>query len=151
MAIDRESGEDVPGRDPGAFRDGPARGADRDPPTPHVLIAEDELHIARILATLLEDARLRVTIEGDGLSALQRIREDGSISLVVLDLLMPGMGGMDVLRETRLLDREIPIVVLTGKGQTDVREQALELGANEVFIKPFSPRKLMNRILELCG
>ncbi len=125
-------------------------GADAPGPRPHVLIAEDELHIARMLATLLEDAAIRVTVAGDGLEALERIRGDDSISLVILDLLMPGMGGMDVLRETRRRDRALPIIVLTGKGQTDVREEALELGATELFIKPFSPRKLVNRILELC-
>lgn len=125
-------------------------GADAPGSRPHVLIAEDELHIARMLATLLEDAAIRVTVAGDGLEALERIRADASIALVILDLLMPGMGGMDVLRETRRRDRHLPIIVLTGKGQTDVREEALELGATELFIKPFSPRKLVNRILELC-
>lgn len=134
----------------GRTAESPQSGADAPGPPPHVLIAEDELHIARMLATLLEDAAIRVTVAGDGLEALERIRGDDSISLVILDLLMPGMGGMDVLRETRRRDRDLPIIVLTGKGQTDVREEALELGATELFIKPFSPRKLVNRILELC-
>ncbi len=138
--------------DTGSARETPeaATGHPRRAAAPHVLVAEDELHIARMLATLLEDAGIRVTVETDGLSALDRIREDGTISLVILDLLMPGMGGMDVLRETRKLERRIPVLVLTGKGQTDVREEAMDLGATELFIKPFSPRKLVNRVLELC-
>ena len=119
---------------------------------PHVLVAEDELHIGRMLATLLEDAAMRVTVVTDGVAALERIRSDESINLVILDLMMPGMGGLEVLRELRHGRPEgssLPVLVLTGKGQTEIRQEAFDLGATELFIKPFSPRKLVERVAEL--
>lgn len=125
---------------------GPGPGDDR----PHVLIAEDEVHIARMLGTLLEEARMRVTVTSDGAAALEQIRSDPSISLVILDLMMPELSGLDVLRETRRRTAELPVVVLTAKGESDVREEAMALGATELFIKPFSPRKLVSRVRELC-
>lgn len=118
---------------------------------PHVLIAEDEIHIARMLGTLLEDASIRVSLVPDGVSALERIRTDPTISLVILDLVMPGMGGLDVLREAAGRTGSVPVIVLTAKGESDVREEALALGATEIFIKPFSPRRLVTRVRELCG
>jgi DNA-binding response OmpR family regulator len=116
-----------------------------------VLIAEDEVHIARMLGTLLEDASMRVTVTSDGASALDHIRSDPTIELVILDLMMPEMSGLDVLRETRRRTSGLPVIVLTAKGDSDVRDQALTLGATELFIKPFSPRKLVSRVRELCG
>lgn len=118
---------------------------------PHVLIAEDEVHIARMLGTLLEEASMRVTVTTDGASALEFIRSDPTIELVILDLMMPEMSGLDVLRETRRRTEELPVIVLTAKGESDVRDEALTLGATELFIKPFSPRKLVSRVRELCG
>lgn len=133
-------------------REGPApAGAAEGAPPAHALVAEDEPHIARMLETLLEDAAFRVTLVGDGRSALETLRADASIGLAILDLMMPGMSGLDVLREARSLAEELPIVVLTARGETSIRREAEALGATEVFIKPFSPRKLVARVRELYG
>lgn len=118
---------------------------------PHVLVAEDEPHIARMLETLLDDAGIRVTLVRDGETALETIRSDETISLAILDLMMPGLSGLEVLRETRRTAASLPVIVLTAKGESEVRDQALELGATEVVTKPFSPRKLVHRVKELCA
>ncbi len=116
----------------------------------HVLIAEDEEHIARILGTLLEDASMQVTVTADGVAALERIRSDPTITLVILDVLLPEMGGLEVLRETRRWTPELPVIMLTARDEPEVREEAMTLGATEIFIKPFSPRELASRVRELC-
>lgn len=144
----------APSGHPGArpsSRSAPTESRTGAPASPHVLVAEDEVHVARMLATLLEDAGMRVTVVADGRAALDTIGEDRSITLVILDLMMPGMGGLEVLRELRRRGGEgrLPVIVLTGKGETGVRQEALDCGATELFIKPFSPRKLVDRVAEL--
>lgn len=121
-------------------------------PTPHVLIAEDEPHFARFLETLLEDEVMRVSVVRTGHEALERIRSDGSLSLVVLDIMMPEMTGLEVLRSARQTEAgsSLPIMILTAKGDTVARRKAVELGATEFRTKPFSPRKLLARIREIC-
>lgn len=160
MPFEKDS-EDRPGRvppsepsDPPGGRADP-RAAPSDPPSTgrpvhHVLIAEDEPHIARMLETLFEDAEMRVTLARDGHAALDAIRSDATLSLAVLDLMMPGMSGLEVLEEARRLAQDLPILVLTAKGEGEVRQRALELGATDLFIKPFSPRRLVGRVRELC-
>lgn len=143
----RRAGEGLRGPARDAARAGGAGGG----APAHALIVEDEPHIARMLETLLEDAAFRVTLAGDGRSALESLRSDASIGLVILDLMMPGMSGLDVLREARSLAEDLPIVVLTARGETSIRREAEALGAAEVFIKPFSPRKLLGRVRELYG
>lgn len=121
-------------------------------PLPHVLITEDEPHFARFLEMLLEDEELRVSVARTGHEALERIREDTSLSLVILDIMLPEMTGLEVLRAARQLEsgRSLPIMILTAKGDTVARRKAVELGATEFRTKPFSPRKLLARIREIC-
>lgn len=123
------------------------------PESPHILIAEDEPHIVRLLETVLSEESLRVSVARTGTEALDRIRSDRSISVVLLDVLMPEMSGLEVLRSAREGEeaRSLPVVVLSGKGETALRTRAMALGATAFFTKPFSPRKLRSRILEICG
>lgn len=119
---------------------------------PHVLVAEDEAHLARLVETLLEREPVRVTTVSTGPEALERIRTDRSIRLVLLDLVLPGMDGLEVLRKVRSEGAtDVPVLVLTGKGGTELREQALALGATDLVTKPFSPRALVDRIRTLCA
>lgn len=142
MPGDTQPRNETAAREPGA--------GGRDDDRPHVLIAEDEVHIARMLGTLLEDASMRVTVTTDGAAALEHVRSDPTISLVILDLVLPEMSGLEVLRETRRRRAELPVVMLTAKGESHVQEEAMTLGATEVFIKPCSPRALVTRVRELC-
>ena len=86
----------------------------------------------------------------DALEALQR---DPDVAVVLLDLMMPYMSGLDVLSRMRADKRwkDIPCMILTAAGQEHHHQEAMELGANEFFTKPFSPKKLYARTAELAG
>jgi len=116
----------------------------------HVLVADDEPHIGRILQLKLERGPYRVTLVPNGREALQRLEGPESFDFVLLDIMMPYVSGLEVLEELRKLPtrRATPVIVLTAKGQDADRERALELGADDYFTKPFSPSKLVARIDE---
>jgi len=116
-----------------------------------LLVAEDEPHTRRILATLLEAAGFQVASEETGSGALGRIRSDEPFDLVLLDLVLPDVNGLDLLRELRGLSHRkgVPVVVLTAKGQDVDRDVAFSLGADDFFTKPFSPKKLLRRLDQL--
>ncbi|CAN5694214.1 hypothetical protein BH23GEM3_BH23GEM3_02250 [soil metagenome] len=121
-----------------------------DEPVRHVLVADDEPHIGRIIQMKLERGRYRVSLVSDGRDALERIRGDEPIDFILLDIMMPYVSGLDVLAETRQLParQQTPVIVLTAKGQDSDRRRALDLGATDFFTKPFSPKKLLARIDE---
>lgn len=124
------------------------------PTTPiHVLVADDEPHIGRIIKMKLEQGPFDVTLAGDGREALEALERDPEIAVVLLDLMMPYMSGLDVLSRMRADTRwkDIPCMILTAAGQEHHHQEAMELGANEFFTKPFSPKKLYARTAELAG
>jgi CheY-like chemotaxis protein len=128
--------------------------AEQDPgswgPIHHVLVADDEPHIGRIIQLKLERGPYRVTLVPNGREALERLQSEEAIDVVLLDIMMPHLSGLDVLAELRKLPprRDTPVIVLTAKGQDSDRQRAFELGANDFFTKPFSPKKLVARIDE---
>ena len=87
----------------------------------------------------------------EGLVAEQLLLGDVPYDLILLDLMMPGVSGLDVLTTLRSLEHRAatPVIILTAKGQDADRERAFELGADEFVTKPFSPKKLLIRIDEL--
>ena len=119
----------------------------------HVLVADDEPHIGRIIKMKLEQGPFAVTLAYDGRDALEQMESDRNIALVLLDVMMPYMTGLDVLAKLRgdARWRSIPAIVLTAAGQEQHHRQAMELGANEFLTKPFSPKKLYARVAELTG
>jgi DNA-binding response OmpR family regulator len=119
----------------------------------HALVADDEPHIGRIIKMKLEQGPFRVTLAYDGREALEVLRRDGDIGLVLLDLMMPYLSGLDVLAEMKRDDRlkGVPTIVLTAAGQEQQHHMAMELGASEFLTKPFSPKKLYARAAELAG
>ena len=118
-----------------------------------ILVAEDEPHIRRILTTLLEAASFDVDPAATGTSALDLLEEETEYALVLMDIMMPGATGLEVLRRLRELDHRgsVPVIILTAKGQDADRETALSLGANDFITKPFSPKKLIARIDEILA
>jgi DNA-binding response OmpR family regulator len=126
------------------------------PPSPpataahHVLVADDEPHIGRIIQLKLERGPYRVSLVPNGRVALERLQGDERIDVVLLDIMMPYLSGLDVLAALRKLPgrRDTPVIILTAKGQDSDRQRALELGANDFVTKPFSPSKLVARIDE---
>ena len=119
----------------------------------HVLVADDEPHIGRIIKMKLEQGPFRVTLAYDGREALEILERSPDIGLVLLDLMMPQLSGLDVLTRMRADARwkNTPCIILTAAGQEEQHRLALELGASEFLTKPFSPKKLYARTAELAG
>ena len=122
-------------------------------PTFHVLVADDEPHIGRIIKMKLEQGPFRVTLAYDGREALDVLRREKDVDLVLLDLMMPHLSGLDVLAAMKAdaTLRALPSIILTAAGQEQQHHRALELGASEFLTKPFSPKKLYARAAELVG
>lgn len=119
----------------------------------HVLVADDEPHIGRIIQTKLEQGPFQVTLVADGTGAIRALEQYPDIALVLLDLMMPGLSGLEVLARMRGDDRwkTLPCVILTAAGHDQQREEAMALGADDFLTKPFSPKRLMARVSELTG
>ena len=117
----------------------------------HILVVDDEPYIGRIIQLKLEQTPYDVDVCQDGATALQRLRTDDPVDLILLDIMMPNMNGFEVLARLREIPHrsDTPVIMLTGKGQSDDREQAATLGANDFLTKPFSPKKLLARIDEI--
>src|SRR5688500_11953800 len=109
-----------------------------------ILVADDEPHIRRILTTLLEAAHFEVDPVSDGPTALEHLQGDSGYDLVLLDIMMPGATGLEVLDRMRGLEhrRGVPVVILSAKGQDADRDEAFNLGADDFVMKPFSQKKL---------
>jgi DNA-binding response OmpR family regulator len=119
----------------------------------HVLVADDEPHIGRIIKMKLEQGPFRVTLAYDGREALDALERNDDISLVLLDLMMPHLSGLDVLAAMRADPRyaTLPCIILTAAGQEQQHTRAMELGATDFLTKPFSPKRLYARAAELVG
>jgi DNA-binding response OmpR family regulator len=119
----------------------------------HVLVADDEPHIGRIIKMKLEQGPFRVSLAYDGREAMDVLEQEHDLALVLLDLMMPRMSGLDVLEQMRSDARwaKLPCIILTAAGQEEQHRRAMELGASEFLTKPFSPKKLYGRAAELAG
>jgi DNA-binding response OmpR family regulator len=113
-----------------------------------VLVVEDEPALARGLADHFRDEGYEVRVVGRGDQAVPAVREFQP-SLVVLDILLPGRSGLDVLRELRTGGDRVPILMLTAKGEVVDRVVGLELGADDYLAKPFALRELLARVRAL--
>ena len=108
-----------------------------------ILIIEDEPKVARLARDYLEKNNYRVLIAGDGQSGLAMARREKP-DLLVLDLMLPVMDGLDVCRALRR-ESDVPIIMLTARSEETDRLIGLELGADDYITKPFSPRELVAR------
>jgi len=119
----------------------------------HALVADDEPHIGRIIKMKLERGPFRVTLAYDGREALAALHTSPDIRIVLLDLMMPIMTGLDVLAAMRARDewKDIPCIILTAASQEQQYRTAMSLGANDFLTKPFSPKRLYARMAELVG
>ena len=113
----------------------------------HVLVIDDEADIADLISYNLKKEGFLVDSASDGEQALAKIRK-GKYDLVVLDLMLPGIQGMEICRIIRndLKTARMPIIMLTAKGEEVDRIVGLEMGADDYMTKPFSPRELIARV-----
>jgi two-component system, OmpR family, response regulator ResD len=109
-----------------------------------VLVVDDEPVITEVVSRYLERAGYATRVAADGLEAL-RIADDSEPDLVVLDLLLPGLDGLEVMRELRER-RRTPVILLTAKGEAGDRIMGLRRGADDYVVKPFSPAELVARV-----
>lgn len=109
-----------------------------------ILVVDDEPKIVRLARDYLEQNGFRVLPAGDGTTALSMARQEKP-DLVVLDLNLPAMDGLDVCRTLRR-ESSVPIIMLTARAEETDRLIGLELGADDYIVKPFSPRELVARV-----
>jgi len=110
----------------------------------NLLIADDDVELCELLKEFFESEDFNVRLAHDGLKALDAARQPG-LDLVVLDVMMPEMNGLDVLKELRKESR-LPVIMLTARGDDLDRILGLELGADDYVPKPCNPRELLARI-----
>jgi DNA-binding response OmpR family regulator len=111
-----------------------------------VLVVDDEPTISEVVSRYLERAGYTTRVAGDGHEAIRLAGEDRP-DLVVLDLMLPGIDGLEVLRRLREDDRvSVSVILLTAKGEPTDRVVGLRLGADDYVIKPFSPAELVARV-----
>lgn len=121
------------------------------PPVFRVLVADDEPHIRRVLTTILSRSGYVVDEADSGTTALVLWHGEQVYDAVLLDLMMPGATGLEVLEEIRAGEHGVhtPVIILTAKGQDADRKAAFAAGADDFMTKPFSPKKLVARLHEI--
>lgn len=112
---------------------------------PHILVVEDETKIARVLELELEFEGYQVTKAHDGMEGLRLYREQ-EWDLLLLDIMLPGLSGTDLLKRIRSGDEDTPVIMLTAKDAVSDKVTGLDLGANDYVTKPFEIEELLARI-----
>ncbi|MCB8836899.1 response regulator [Aurantimonas sp. VKM B-3413] len=111
---------------------------------PHILIVDDDRRIRSLLSRFLVEKRFRVSVAADAMEA-RRILGGLDFDLVVVDVMMPGENGIDLVRSMRKT-RDAPVLMLTARSETEHRIEGLEAGADDYLSKPFDPRELLLRV-----
>jgi len=118
----------------------------------HILVVEDEEHLAIGIKFNLEAEGFRVTAVGNGPTALKTIEsKEDPVDLVVLDLMLPGMSGYDVCERLRELGENMPVLILSARTLTEDRTRSFDVGANQFLTKPFELDELISRIKNLLA
>jgi len=113
--------------------------------TPQVLTIEDDPAIRRGIVDALRFAGYRVMQAGDGEAGLQMAVQCG-YDLLLLDLVLPGRGGLEILEEVRRVRPTIPVIILSARGEENDRVSGLRMGADDYVVKPFSVKELLARV-----
>lgn len=111
----------------------------------HILVVDDDAEIRSLLSEYLQKNGYRVTAVADGQGMWTAIEEGARVDIVVLDLMLPGDDGLTLCRNLRARS-ELPVIMLTARGEETDRIVGLEMGADDYLAKPFSPRELLARI-----
>lgn len=120
--------------------------------TTKILLVEDEEHLAVGIRYNLEAEGFEVKAVGDGPSALEHLRETrGEVSLVILDLMLPGMSGYEVCESLRENDHLMPVLILSARSLPDDRAKGFDVGADQYLTKPFELDELISRVKNLLA
>ena len=119
----------------------------------HIVVADDEAHIGRIIKLKMDQGPFRVSLAFDGQEAVDILEQSDRVDAVVLDVMMPRMSGLDVLEKIRADERmkDVPCIILTAAGEEEYEREARKNGATAFLTKPFSPKKLYALIAQLTG
>ena len=113
----------------------------------HVLVVEDEEHLAQLIRYNLEAEGYHVTCAADGPSALAIMEHDpDDVELVILDLMLPGMSGYTVCETLRAAGRDVPILILSARTLAEDRTRGFDVGADQYLMKPFELEELLSRV-----
>jgi len=115
------------------------------PSKPDILVVDDEPNIARLIRMYLDREGFNTILAASGSEALSRI-EQHRPALVILDIMLPDIDGLEVCREIRRSDNPVPIIMLTARETDEDKIEGLELGADDYVTKPFVPRELVARV-----
>ena len=110
-----------------------------------VLVVEDDATVSQVISAYLERDGYDCRVAVDGISA-EQVWAQWQPACVVLDVMLPGLSGLEVLRRRRIDGDETPVVMLSARGEEEDRVVGLEVGADDYLVKPFSPRELVLRI-----
>ena len=113
--------------------------------TPRILLIEDDARLAGMVSEYLGEAGFQVSAAATGRAGLDRIGRE-PYDAVVLDLMLPDIDGLEVCRQLRATSSEVPVLMLTARGDTMDRVVGLEIGADDYMPKPFEPRELLARL-----
>lgn len=118
-----------------------------------VLVVDDSLTVRRGLQLLLEKAGYTVALAADGEEALEILAKEGVVDLVITDLNMPRLDGLELTRRIRSLPgcRFVPVLLLTTEAQVAKKEEGKQAGATGWIVKPFQPEQLLNLLQKLLG
>jgi len=110
-----------------------------------ILLVDDEQHIVDVVVYILEENGFDIAVALDGDTGLRKFK-DSAPDLVILDLNLPGISGLDLFRAMKESRRDVPVIMLTSRADEVDRVLGLELGADDYVTKPFSPRELAARV-----
>ncbi|MGN0637400.1 MAG: response regulator transcription factor [Huintestinicola sp.] len=112
---------------------------------PKILIVEDEHQLARFIQLELEHEDYETAVAGDGREGLT-LAESGDFDLVLLDIMLPGLNGLEVLRRLRKAENNVPVIMLTARDSVMDKVSGLDMGADDYITKPFAIEELLARI-----
>ena len=118
----------------------------------HILVVDDERHLAVGIKFNLEAEGYLVTVASNGPQALQIASDDANpVDLIVLDLMLPGMSGYEVCEQLREAGKQMPVLMLSARTLSEDRSRGFDVGANQYMVKPFELPELISRIKNLLG
>jgi CheY-like chemotaxis protein len=119
-----------------------------------ILVVDDEIHVVRLLQKYLTSKEYEVYTATDGLEAIQKVK-DARPHIVLLDIIMPGMGGIETLKEIKKINPKIAVIIVTAVIDEELAQRAVQLGADDYITKPLNlnyiETVLMVKMIQLLG
>lgn len=113
----------------------------------HLLIVDDQMGIRMLLQEVFEQSGYTVTVAANGPEALEKF-ESNTVDGVLLDMKIPGMNGIEILKRMKQQQPDIPVMMMTAYGELNLIEEAKQLGASRYFIKPFDIFEVRSAVME---